>query len=96
MTSQELESECFLCGSDAVYRETDYANRRFYSCKNQECGEYEISRTAMKRLERNSEFKEKAMPKAKECRETDKILEIIVTAHNEVSASFKQRSAGPG
>ena len=96
MPSQEIEAQCFLCGSDAVYIETDYANRRFYSCTNPECGEYEISKTAMGKLEHAGEFKEKAMPKAKRCRDTDKILEIIVTGHNEVSASLKERSAGPG
>ena len=92
----QTTGECFLCGSSASYEETDYANRRFYRCPNDDCGEYEISLSAMTRLEHNSEFKQRAIPKAKSCKDTENILEIIVRSGDKISASVKPRSAGPG
>jgi len=94
MTTEIVDPNCFLCGSDATSRDTDYGNRRFFVCSNEACGEYEISRSAMKRLEGNAQFKQKAMSKARACRDTDKILEIIVTSPQLVEATLKPRSSG--
>ena len=96
MNPTEYEARCFLCGHEAIYKETDYGNRRYYSCSNPICGEYEISRTAMHRLENAEEFKEEAIPKANKCRDTEEILEIIATSPTEITATFKPRSEGPG
>ena len=96
MSNQEIEAKCFLCGHNAVYKKTDYANRRFYQCTNPNCGEYEISCTAMHRLENANEFKEIAILKANKCRDTDEILEITVKEDNKITATLKPRSSGPG
>ena len=96
MSNQDIEAKCFLCGHNAVYNETDYANRRFYQCTNPSCGEYEISRTAMHRLKNSNEFKEIAIRKANKCLDTNEILEIIVDKNNRITTTFKLRSSGPG
>ena len=93
MGNQPINSACFLCGQDAICSKTDFGNRRFYKCSNPDCGEYEISGTAIDRLKHAEEFKKNAMQKAKACRDTDEILEIPVTSTQVVTASCRQTRA---
>jgi len=91
MSNQSISDSCFLCEFDSTYRRTDFGNRRAYKCSNPDCGEYEITNSAMERLAGADEFKEKAMQKAKACRDTEKILEIVVSSNQEVTATIRNR-----
>jgi hypothetical protein len=45
------QSKCLLCGNDNAAREgADAGNRYLYHCDVDYCGQYEISRRAMRRL----------------------------------------------
>lgn len=82
-TSQEL-SHCFLCGAEARSTDTDAGNRKFFLCTNPQCGDYEISTRAMRRMEDNHSHKQVAMVEAHAHRGSDLVVEICVGADNQV------------
>jgi hypothetical protein len=84
MSAESITTSCFLCGSESSCRDTDAGNRKFYQCSNQDCGDYEISRTAMKRMEQSPGHKQQAMRQAKAYRGTDDTLEIFVDSDNQI------------
>ncbi|MEW6168718.1 MAG: hypothetical protein AB1651_13620 [Pseudomonadota bacterium] len=92
MSSLGTEESCYLCGNPARVVNTDYANRRWYTCSADDCGEYEISRRAMRHLEQASELKQRLKAKARACVDTDEILEIIIGADGQPSIKYKPRS----
>jgi len=92
MSNQSFDDACFLCGQDSTYRHTDAANRRAYNCSNPDCGEYEISTRAMRRLENADDIKKEAMQKAKACRDTDMILVIEVSDDDALSIRCRPRN----
>jgi hypothetical protein len=49
MAKNAIDTNCFLCGKPAVRTDTDAGNRKRYRCSNPDCGDYEISVTAMRR-----------------------------------------------
>jgi hypothetical protein len=71
-----FETHCFLCGASARGRETDHGNRRQFWCTNPKCGEYEISHTAMGRLDTSPDFKARASDAASRVHDRDKIYEV--------------------
>ena len=76
MATVTYDTTCFLCHSPAKARDTDYGNRRMYRCST--CGEYEISRTAMGRINDSLAFKAQASIAAAAVAAPDQIYEIIV------------------
>lgn len=84
MSANSVLTTCFLCGAEATCTDTDAGNRKFYQCTNPQCGDYEISRAAMRRMENVTAHKQQAMEQARMCRGTDKFLEIIVGTDSEV------------
>jgi hypothetical protein len=51
MVKETIATTCFLCGSQSRCTDTDSGNRKFYQCSNEDCGDYEISRTVIRRME---------------------------------------------
>lgn len=76
MGTELFETHCFLCGASALCRDTDYGNRRYFRCTNPKCGEYEISHTAMGRLDTSPDFKTHASEAASRVQDRAKIYEI--------------------
>lgn len=72
-----FQTHCFLCGAIARCRETDRGNRRYFRCTNPNCGEYEISHTAMGRLDTSADFKTHASETVSKLRDPEKIYEIV-------------------
>jgi hypothetical protein len=91
MLARRTKAPCFLCDSAAEYAETDCGNSRHYTCSNPGCGEYEISRTAMLLIATSKKFKSEAMARARECRDSDHILEIYRAGPDKVNATPKPR-----
>lgn len=77
MGTEIFETQCFLCGAPARCRDTDYENRRHFRCTSPKCGEYEISRTAMGRLDTSPDFKSHASEAISRLHDPDKIYEIV-------------------
>jgi predicted RNA-binding Zn-ribbon protein involved in translation (DUF1610 family) len=84
MGANSVAANCFLCGAEAICTDTDAGNRKFFQCTNPECGDYEISRTAMRRMEDAPTHKQQAMRQAHMYRGTDKFVEIIVGPDSQV------------
>jgi ssDNA-binding Zn-finger/Zn-ribbon topoisomerase 1 len=93
MAKNEIDMTCFLCGKPTVCTETDAGNRSFYRCSNPECGEYEISVAAMRRVESATGHKEQLMQYVCAYRDTDKFVEVIVGPDNQVVAQPVQRGS---
>jgi ssDNA-binding Zn-finger/Zn-ribbon topoisomerase 1 len=92
MSKETITTTCFLCGSESLCTETDHGNRKFYQCSNEDCGDYEISRTAMSRMKDAPVHKQQAMEQAHMYRGTVKIVEIIVGPDNQVVGQAIPRS----
>ena len=45
--------DCALCRRDATFVWTDHANRKFFDCG--DCGKYEITNSALRRLDREQQ-----------------------------------------
>lgn len=86
MAKNTIDTDCFLCGKPAVRTDTDAGNRKVYRCSNLDCGDYEISVTAMRRLENSAGHKEDLMRLVRSQSGTDKLVEIIVGPDNQVVA----------
>lgn len=84
MPTEMITTACFLCDSPASCTDTDRGNRKFYQCSNEGCGDYEISRTAMRRMEQAPGHKHQAMQQVHIYRGMDKIVEIVVGPDNRV------------
>lgn len=76
MGTELFETHCFLCGASARCRDTNYGNRLHFHCTNPKCGEYEISHTAMGRLDTSPDFKTHASEAASRVQDRDKIYEV--------------------
>jgi len=77
MRGETFQTHCFLCGAVAQCRETDHGKRRYFRCTSPTCGEYEISHTAMGRLDTSADFKARACETISRLRDPEKIYEII-------------------
>lgn len=87
MAKNAINTSCFLlCGLPAVCTDTDAGNRKLYRCSNPDCGEYEISVTAMRRLANSAGQKEDLMQLVHSYRGADKLVEVIVGPDNQVVA----------
>src|ERR1700747_695853 len=75
MATPTYAAECFLCGTDAICRDTDHANRRLYRCP--KCQDYEISRLAMGRVATSEDFKSHASRLDAQVSDPPKIFEIV-------------------
>ena len=91
MSNIKFSESCYLCNSDSNYTKTDNENRRHYLCSNENCGEYEISLSAMDRLIHNNDFKSQLLPLAKRCKGTDGLLEISVSG-TAIEAKIRPRA----
>jgi ssDNA-binding Zn-finger/Zn-ribbon topoisomerase 1 len=89
MVKNVTDTTCFLCGSPAVATDTDRGNRKLYRCSNSDCGDYEISRTAMRRLENSAGHKADLVERVHSYRGSGKLLEIIVGPDNQVIAQSR-------
>ena len=68
---------CVACGKETETEELDRGNCIRGSCKT--CGEYEISKTAIRRVSRNrSEKKYRLVPRLKQARADKRVLKVIV------------------
>ena len=68
---------CVACGKESETEQQDQDNRLRVSCKT--CGEYDISKSAMRRVLRNpSEKKYRLIPRLKQARAAMKVLKVIV------------------
>ena len=76
MSTELFETHCFLCSAPARCRDTDRGSRRYFRCTNPTCGEYEISHTAMGRLDTSPDFKTHASHAASQVHDRDRIYEI--------------------
>jgi hypothetical protein len=77
MSTETFQTHCFLCGAVARCRETDHGNRRYFRCTSPKCGEYEISHTAMGRLDTSADFKTHASETVSKLRDPEQIYEIV-------------------
>lgn len=91
MANSTIDTTCFLCGAPATCTDKDRGNRKFYQCSNAACGDYEISVTAMHRMQDAPGHKQQAMQQARTYRNTDKFLEIIVSPDNQVVGNAVHR-----
>jgi hypothetical protein len=71
------KQSCLLCGAEADVWATDLENRRLYRCSNLACGEYEISRRAIERVN-SPQLKKHLSSAAARNKDDAKILEIII------------------
>ena len=92
MAKNTIDTNCFLCGKPAVCTDTDAGNRKLYRCSNVNCGDYEISMTAMRRLENSAGHKEDLMQLVRSYSGTGKLVEIIVGSDNQVVAQAVPRT----
>lgn len=76
MFTEIFETHCFLCGAVARCKDTDHGNRRHFQCT--KCGEYEISHTAMGRLDTSADFKNQASEAIRRLRDSEEIYEIVL------------------
>jgi hypothetical protein len=91
VNNNQFSDSCYLCHSDSNYMKTDHENKRHYLCSNENCGEYEISLSAMENLIDNNDFKSQLLPLAKRCKGTDRLLEITVRG-SAIEAKTKSRA----
>lgn len=93
MAQNQIHTTCFLCGQPATCGDTDFGNRKFYQCSAADCGDYEISVTALRRLENATSHKEQLKQLAHGYRGTDKLVEIVVGADNQIAAKAVLRDS---
>jgi hypothetical protein len=93
MEQNQVEKPCFLCGQRAMCRDTDYGNRKSYQCSAGDCGDYEISAAALRRLENSISHREQLKHFVHDHQETEKFVEIIVGADNQVVVKAVQRNS---
>lgn len=91
MAKNAIDTNCFLCGKPAVCTDTDHGNRKLYRCSNPNCGDYEISVTAMRRLENSAGHKEDLIQLVHSYNGSDKFAEVIVGPDNQVTAQVVPR-----
>ena len=84
MGESTINTTCFLCGAPTTCVDTDAGNRKFYQCSSAACGDYEISATAMRRMQNAPSHKQQAIQQAHAYRDTDKFLEIIVGPDSQI------------
>lgn len=78
MSNELIEGECLLCGGKARYNDSiDYGNRRLYICDEINCGDYEIPKSLIRRIENSTTMRVDFQQRAMECRNGGKVLEII-------------------
>ncbi|MCG7552088.1 hypothetical protein [Pseudoalteromonas sp. Of11M-6] len=82
--SKVIKEKCLLCSEPSTYVETDHGNRRHYICSGVECGEYEVSLSAIKRVSQNEVSKMDLTHLTKEAKSKGLLLEIIVGSNNEI------------
>jgi hypothetical protein len=80
MSTETFQTHCFLCGAVARCRETDRGKRRYFRCTSPACGEYEISHTAMGRLDTSADFKTHASQTISQLGDPEKVYEIVFDA----------------
>ncbi|RZQ51213.1 hypothetical protein C1E23_20710 [Pseudoalteromonas phenolica] len=73
MSDKVYSRACPLCDTEAKFVYRDHENRRLYLCPNNECGKFEISLTAERKLVFHSEF----MKEVNEANKQKLILEIF-------------------
>jgi hypothetical protein len=78
---------CFLCGEPAHSTPIDQGSRTYFECSSPECGDYEISWSAMERLSRNERFKLRAKQEANSCRGEGAYFEITVSGASEITGT---------
>ena len=71
------EGPCVLCGSPASYRQSDRGNSRDYTCNNDNCGNYEISKRAIVEIEKDNEFKRQVSEMVRTSMKTKNFLKVI-------------------
>jgi len=78
MNHQHTEAPCFLCEQPATFTEREYGKFRYYSCADKDCGDYEISDTARRKLAGAEQRKRTLRAEAKDCKEQGGYLAIWV------------------
>jgi hypothetical protein len=93
-TTAPVRAKCFLCESEALAKDTDYGNCVLYRCTNPDYGDYEISRTAMSRLEHLTERKHAIRDMARQYRGTGRIVEVNALVLGEISIRVQPSGVG--
>ena len=70
--------ECWICGSSAETTELDHANRKFYQCTGEECGDYDISWRAAEIKEGDEQYKAHLQSLAKKHKGSDLIPKVVL------------------
>jgi hypothetical protein len=84
MARIQIDTPCFLCGTAAACGDTDHGNRKFYQCSAEDCGDYEISVAALRRLKSAASHRQQLKRLVHGHRCNDRFVEIIVGADDQV------------
>jgi len=85
------DSSCPFCGVSAQTTKISHGDRDVFLCSNSECGDSEISRTAMKRIKDSFDIRSEYQGKVKLCKADNKVLEITVSSNNELQSACIER-----
>lgn len=78
MSGKTAIEECWICGSSANTTGLDHANRKFYQCTGDDCGEYDISRRAAELKESDQQYKAHLQSLAKKYKGSELIPQATV------------------
>jgi hypothetical protein len=94
MAWNQVDTPCFLCGTAAACGDTDHGNRKFYQCSAEDCGDYEISVAAIRKLKGATSHRQQLKRVAHGHRGADTFVEIFVGADTLVVATAVKRYSG--
>lgn len=78
MSGKNATEDCWICGFSAKTTELDHANRKFYQCTGDDCGEYDISRRAAEMKEGDEQYKAHLQSLANKHKESELIPQVTV------------------
>jgi hypothetical protein len=82
---------CVLCGHQAQVTDTDHGNRSYVACSDVACGDYEISKRAVRELGVNAERKRALQQLVVQANVKGKVLEIVVGPDGQLQATSTSR-----
>ena len=93
MATEFRSTTCFLCDAAARWKTAESGNCKYFICSSESCGDFVISRVAMRRTEGKSDRKKKLSEQAMRARIAGKVLRIVVDGPSKIATSLVSRDS---
>tara|TARA_R110001583_G_scaffold190814_1_gene355369 strand:- start:1784 stop:2068 length:285 start_codon:yes stop_codon:yes gene_type:complete len=93
VSSNAINTKCWICAERATFIEMDHANRKYYQCSAPDCGDFDISWRAEESKSDSHTFKEHLKSLANKHRGSDKVPLVTIGSDQNVKIEVINKTA---